>query len=234
MLPVNARRLPPWAWILGIFVVLRLTSEVGVNLVPLLVLGFVAYLVVGNRRPQRRRPPVGPRPGQAATGPAVRPPAQDGPMPRIDVPQWPGAVPGGAAGREPVDPWAAPGGRPPRPGTGVAGTSAGMSSLGSDPVASLAQLQVAQAGRDLEQAVAARDEQQVEQALRRLAATVAQAHDSLTAAGSVAAGPVRASLDGLRGAAQEALRQGPGPRRRELVDRITSTCRAIGQTGRHE
>jgi hypothetical protein len=226
---MNARQVRPWMWILGIFVLLRVTSELDLNLLPLLVMGFVAYLVVGNRR---RRPTVGPgRPGPAAPAPAPG----DGGMPRIQVPRFPGGDPDAARrppGQEPVDPWGRPA-APAGPGAG-ADRGSGMSSLGSDPVVSLAQLQVAQAGRDLEAAAATHDDLRLDQALRRLVPTLAQVQAPLATAGSPAAARVRASVDALRGAAQEALREPPGERRATLVGRIVSTARTIGQTGPHE
>jgi hypothetical protein len=212
---VNARKVPPWIWILGAFLLLRIMSDDGPDLLPLLVVGLVAYMVLGRRlgrsRASAARPPD-----------PVQRPAEEGPMRTIDVPRFPGAP------EEPADPWGPPVG-PSLPG--APSGPRGMSSLGSDPAVSLAQLQVAQTGRDLEQAAATRDGERVDQALRRLLSTVEQVQGSLAGSGSPGAARVRAALDGLRGSAEEALRVGPGAARGALLERIAWGCRSVGQTG---
>lgn len=213
---MNARRVPVWMWLLAAFVVLRVVGDLGLNLMPLLLLGFVAYVILGQKAGRRGR--VGHRPRPT---PTVEPTAEPGSMPTIDVPRYPGSA------AEPEDPWTAvvptPAGGPP--------SAAGMSSLGSDPAVSLVQLQVAQGGRDLEQALATGQDARVEQALSRLSVTVEQAEGALATSGAAGAGTTRAALAGLRAATQEALRSGPGPGRAALVARVISACRAVGQTG---
>lgn len=118
------------------------------------------------------------------------------PMPTIDVPRYPGTP-----------------------------SSSSSSSLGTDPVVSFAQLQLGQAGRDLEQVATSGDDADVEQALRRMQSTLAQIRPSLEGMGSPQARTLRASLDGLGAATTKALAQSPGPGRSALVERIVATCR---------
>ncbi|MFC6422621.1 hypothetical protein [Ornithinimicrobium tianjinense] len=201
------RRLPVWGWILLAFVTLRVAGELDIPVLPLLVLGWVAYTVWGHKlgRGRSGRPggtlgrverPQGVAWPQETSRPTSPGPLQpDSPMPTIDVPRYPGA-----AGQ-------------------------GMSSLGSDPAVSLAQLQLGQVGRDLDQAAGSGDDSRVEQALRRAQSTVQQVKGSLEVAGSPEASRLRASLDGLGGAVARALAETPGPGRSSLVQRIIQTCR---------
>lgn len=229
---MNMRRMPLWGWIIIAFVSLRVAGELDIPVLPLLVLGWVAYMVWGQKlglgrggRPGGRvgraeRPQGISWPQQPSSGPAH--PQQgpvDGPMPTIDVPRYPGGTgAGGPAGGSSSRPSAVPPG-----GTTPAGH--GMSSLGSDPAVSLAQLQLSQVGRDLDQAAGSGDDARVEQALRRAQSTVQQVKGSLEMAGSPAASVMRASLDGLGGAVARALSEKPGPGRSSLVQRIIQTCR---------
>lgn len=216
-------QLPVWLWILGGYVLLR-AFGVELNLLSLLLVGYVAWVVLGGRARSRRRvDPYRPSDRADAAQPRSAPPDQDGPMPTIDVPRFPGAA------AQPADPWG--GGAPPPPPPAPR-TEAGGSSPASDPAVSLVRLQVAQAGRDLEQARAGGDPRRVEAALTRLDTVVEHARAGLTT-GSAEASRLRATLDGLRGGVQEALRAGDGPQRGVLFDRIASACRTMGQTGGH-
>ena len=197
---------PVWVWVIAGFIVLRIASEAELNLVPLVIIGFVLWKVVGQgrrgtpgtlQRQQLPTPPPVAAPGPTDTAyptPGGMPstPAQPGasPMPRIEVPSYPGAT----------------------------------SSVGSDPSVSLAQLQLAQVGRDLEAAAATGDAQRVDAALRRVAGTVDQVQVSLQSVSSPAGRAVRASLDGLRAAVREAL-DSPPASRAALVQRVVGACR---------
>lgn len=206
-----------WLWILGAFLLLRMLGGEGLNVMPLLVLGYIAYVVLGQKVGRRTRGVGHP----SRPTPAVEPSAEPGSMPTIDVPRYPGAE------IEPQDPWAAVA----SPSPGAPPQAGGMSSLGSDPALTLVQLQVAQVGRDLEQAVATGQDDRVDQALGRLWATVEQAEGALATSGAAGVGRTRAALAGLRAAAQEAMRSAPGPGRAALVGRVIAACRAVGQTG---
>lgn len=220
------RRMPLWGWILIAFATLRVAGELDIPVLPLLVLGWVAYTVWGQKLGRGRGGRLGGPPGRAEgpqgiawpeqptsrpTPPEQGPQDRVGPMPTIDVPRYPGQ-PG------PAGPSAAP-------SPGAVGSGQSMSSLGSDPAVSLAQLQLSQVGRDLDQAAGSGDDSRLEQALRRAQSTVQQVKGSLEMAGSPAAGALRASLDGLGGAVARAISEKPGPGRSSLVQRIIQTCR---------
>lgn len=199
-------RLPWFAWVILVFIVLNGFLGRDIGFFPIIVIGFVLARVAGSQRRTRDRlPPQGQphhvphtqEPEQPYQQPPViqSPPAE--PMPTIDVPRYPG-------------------------GSGAQTSS----SLGSDPSVSFAQLQLGEAGRSLEQAVTSGHDAGVEQALRRLQATVDQVRPSLEGVGSPQARTLRASLDGLGAASAKALAQPPGPGRSALVERVLATCRA--------
>lgn len=190
-------RLPWFGWAILAFIVLNVVMERNVGFVPLVIIGVVLASVAGSQQRNRRRVPPPQQPyPQDTLSPTPRTPS-DGPMPTIDVPRYPGS------------------------------TGPGMtSSLGSDPTVSFAQLQLGEAGRSLEQAVASGHEAGVEQALRRLQSTVTQVRPSLEGAGTPQARTLRATLDGLGAAVPKALAQPPGPDRSALVERVLATCRS--------
>lgn len=68
---MNASKVPWWAWVIGIFLLLQIGSVAGISLLPVLIVGFVLW---GMMRNQRR-----------GTGPVGAPPRQD---------QLPGPPPG--------------------------------------------------------------------------------------------------------------------------------------------
>lgn len=248
-------RLPVWMWILGGFVMLRILSGLGLNLLAILVVGYVAWVVIGGSRGHRRpmsgparpgsaeagwlpppadghpAPPAGPQPAgpPPAGSPPAGPPPSGAPMPTIDVPRYPGSAGGGSqrrAGTPPDLP------RPPEP-TGPTG-STGTSSVGSDPAVSLVQLLLAEAGRELETAAAGGDRGRVDAALARLEVVIGRAQESLSATGSAPAARLRSRLEDLRGDVRRALGAGEGPERSALVSGITAACRTVGQTGAHD
>lgn len=194
-------RLPWFGWAILAFIVLNVVLERDVGLFPLVVIGFVLAGFAGSQQRNRRRVPPPQQPQQPYPQDTLPPPTtpqapSDGPMPTIDVPRYPG-----------------------RSGPGT------TSSLGSDPTVSFAQLQLGEAGRSLEQAVASGHEAGVEQALRRLQSTVTQVRPSLEGVAAPQARTLRATLDGLGAAVTKALAQPPGPERSALVQRVLATCR---------
>lgn len=196
-------RLPWFGWAIVAFIVLNVFLQRDVGFFPLIIIGVVLASVVGSQ--QRTRRGVPPSQGQPhhphhPRQPHQPPPVIQGPpaepMPTIEVPRYPGSA-----------------------GPGM------TSSLGSDPTVSFGQLQLREAGRSLEQAVASGHDAGVEQALRRLQATVTQVRPSLEGVASPQARTLRASLDGLAAAAAKAQAQPPGPGRSALVERVLATCR---------
>ncbi|WP_237769977.1 hypothetical protein, partial [Ornithinimicrobium sp. CNJ-824] len=150
--------------------------------------------------PRRSAPTDGPgRPGAPRLD---RPAGRSPPMPTIDVPRYPGS-------------------------SSVSGpaTSPGGWSGGTDPARSLLRLQLAQGGRDLEQALAAGDAGRARQLLegmdRRLTAGRADGGEE-----GALHGDVRTALSALSG--------GSGGVDRAALDRVAARCRGMGQTGHHE
>lgn len=237
---MKASQLPWWGWVLVVLGALTVLDALDGGLLPLIIMGVIGWKLFGNQLsrgggPWGRVPPGGP-PGaggapptdRPATGPPIAGPGpgrSDRPsgtpaMPTIDVPRYPG--PSGAAG-----------GHPSAVGSGTGG--------GTDPARSLLRLQLAQAGRDLEQALAAGDAGRARQLLEgmdRLLGASGLADERsrgpfAPSRGSGHDGEERALHGDVR-AALSALARGGSGVDRHVLDRVVGRCRAMGQTGHHE
>ena len=202
--------MPWWGWVLVVLGALTLLDALDGGLIPLIILGVIGWKVFGKQLsagggPWNRVPP-GDRPGSAGAPPADRPPAGSSP----------------AAGQGWAD---RPGGPPPPMPTIDVPHYPGSSASSGSSALSLLRLQLAQAGRDLEQALAAGDAGRAQQLLEGMDRLLAPGRDH---GGTERAlqGDVRAALSGLAG--------GGGDVDRAVLDRVVARCRAMGQTGHHE
>lgn len=188
--------MPWWGWVLLVLTALTLLDVLDGGLVPLIILGVIGWKLYGRQLSGGSAPPRGVPPGGAP------PPGGSPPMPTIDVPRYPGSS----------------------PASGPATSSRGWSG-GTDPARSLLRLQLAQGGRDLEQALAAGDAGRARQLLEGM--------DRLLTAGRVDGGE-EGALHGDVRTALSALSGSPGGVDRAALDRVVARCRGMGQTGHHE
>lgn len=251
----NLPQLPWWVWVAGIYLLLQVGGRGLGSIAPLLMMGFIFYVMFGRSARLRQNRP---RPGEAidpvgtasppTSLPPHGPPPQGRPvppqvgkgMPRIDVPSYPGSprrsgtpAAAGSAGRPALP---APSGHPALSPYAVTPPvlppAFGTASM--DPAVTLGRMQIAQAGRDLAEARDGDNQQRVGQVLTRLSLAVDQVRQAL-AVSSAGDRASRSAVDKLRSDVAKALDQG----RRGTVDaalaaRIAAACDAMGQTGRHE
>lgn len=233
--------MPWWAWVLIIFFVLQVLSRGSISLFPFLIVAFVVWTAMGNNR-RRHGGPVGPAPGEGQLPGPDRPPApgvpQDGPawspppqqgwpppqsdsrMPRIDVPSYPDRPSTGAGSGIPDGP-------PPLPGASQ-GTGWTTPST-ADPAVTLAQMEVAQLGRDLDAARHGGEDQRVDQVLTRLGSALDRLAGALEVSGQRdrQSRAFRSRVDAVRADVAKALREKPGsPQRAAQVARISTAFRA--------
>ncbi|WP_289017052.1 hypothetical protein [uncultured Ornithinimicrobium sp.] len=216
---MKASQVPWWGWVLLVLTALTLLDVLDGGLVPLITLGVIGWKLFGRQlsggsAPTQGLPPGGAPPPPGGSAPTDRPvsgPAPPGwtggpggspPMPTIDVPRYPGSS----------------------PASGPATSSRGWSG-GTDPARSLLRLQLAQGGRDLEQALAAGDAGRARQLLEGM--------DRLLTAGRVDGGE-EGALHGDVRTALSALSGRSGGVDRAALDRVVARCRGMGQTGHHE
>lgn len=237
---MNASRMPWWAWAIILFFVLQIFSRNNISLFPLLIVAFVVWTALGSNR-RSRGGPVGPAPGEGQLpapdqppghgmpqdGPAWGPPSQQGwpppqsepGMPRIDVPGYPDQPATGTGSGIPDGP-------PPLPGTPE--SSAWTAPSTADPAVTLAQMEVAQLGRDLDAASRGGEDQRVDQVLTRLGAALDRLSGTLEVSGQRDRGSraFRARVDAVRADVAKALREKPGsPQRAAQVARISTAFR---------
>lgn len=231
--------IPVWLWVVGAIVFFQVMDDLW-GLIPLVIMGFVLWQILGNRgrqvgRPSQGRPlpppgPAGepthlPRPQGAAdpvTGqspyPSVGGPPPPTQMPRIDVPTYPGTPASGPG--HPTIPSATPSTTP----------------SGDDPAVSLARLQLAQAGRDLRAARQAGDDARVRHVLGQVGQAAERVQGALGASAqqhSAGARHLRGELSRMQGHIGAATRAGSGADG-ALLDRIATAAVTMGQTGPHE
>lgn len=237
---MNARDVPVWVWVIGFILVMRVIDDLG-SIIPLVVIGFVLWKLYStgrlraSRSPESRQlPPAvpggdGPPGPQGApypssthpstgypptppTGTTSPPPGSAGgppppaQMPRIDVPTYPGAAPAPAGG-----------------------------GAMQDPAVTLGLLQIAQAGRDLQEARGAGHESRVAQVAGQLEQAVDRVLEalSLSAQQGRETRRLRTALVPLKADAAVAARPGAGADA-AVLDRLTTRALSIGQTGPHE
>lgn len=219
--------MPWWGWLIVAIVFVNVVNSSGNSFFPLVIFGMIAFAALNrSKRGDRGRvghppPPssAGPRP---VGGPADQP--QDspstGPLPRIDVPEYPTSPGGGYSGGT--------------PGTGGGRSTTTGAGATNDPVISLAQLHLSRLGRELHDAATRASMIDVTRLLAeigdlatRMTAMVAGTH-GLPDSGR------REFESGLRRLEREVSaaksETQPGPR----VSRVVQTCGSMGQTGRYE
>ncbi len=235
---MNGRRTPWWVWLVVGIVLLNVLTDLELPIFPLVVGAFILAKVLGHRSrissgPPRRGPGGGFGELPRGHGPLAdahdtwTTPAQDSPMPTIDVPRYPGGT-------------TTPGAPPPVPppyGTGPVPSpeeAAGARHTSSDPVVSLGQLHLSRCGRDLQAAARQGTATDVARVLDEVKDLSRRMQDMLGAAEGAPGSGRREFRTGLRAIdrlVEEARGEHPPGAR---LTRLTQACLRMGQTGRHE
>lgn len=223
---MNGRKGSWWGWLVAVFVVFTLFGDGDVPVLPLLVGFFILANVLGGRRAVGRRQDRRSRGRTAAT-----PDPQNNPLPRIDVPRYPG-TPSPPTG-QPYGPPAADPSAPPVVQPSAAQDEPAPHSS-TDPVVSLGQLHLARCGRDLQAAARHGTAADVARVLDETRDLSRRMQDMLDAAeGTPGSGrrEFRAGLRAVDRLVEEARGEHPPGAR---LTRVTQACLRMGHTGRHE
>ncbi|MGD8148534.1 hypothetical protein [Ornithinimicrobium sp. Y1694] len=225
--------IPWWGWAIVAFVLFNVVLNQNLNIVPLLLIGvFVAALMGGGSQGRPRSLPDGrgriassapaqdDHPGgQAQVGPAPAGQGYDAhgdtPMPRIEVPSFPGGDGGPGGGSSSAGP-------PP------------SADLAGDPVISLAQLNISRYARELDAAASAERPDEVRRLLGQLREQAERTTGDLASSSGSSGSGRRTFVAGLRQLQKDAgAAASEDPPGREVA-RVVRGAGALGQTGRYE
>ena len=236
MSPMKGKQVP-WAGIIFAIILLNIFTDLDLPVVPIIIGAVIFSMVTGSRRARQvgGGRPQGQQPPAPQQDPAARA-EDDGGLPRIDVPRFPGESsppplpgqgPSGADQPTPEPPPTRPAASP------TPGAAAYPSSTSTDPVVSLGQLHLGRLARELDAAARTGSDADTQRLLGEIEEMTRRSLMMLDGASGVPGSGRKEFEAGLRRLEREVSaargEQPPGG----TVARVVQTCTALGQTGRY-